>query len=73
MESSELPTAVQAVSEAELLLASIRTAVLRTKLDASELTTIGIALRAGMISPEIAVAWLADIGLVDQVIAEVVS
>ena len=58
----------QAVSA--LLLLAIRSAVLRAQLDASEIKTVGIALSTGMISPECAIAWLADIGLVDQVIPD---
>jgi hypothetical protein len=54
----------QAVSE--LLLLAIRSAVLRAQ-------TIGTALSTGMIKPASAVQWLADIGLVDQVIAEQVQ
>jgi hypothetical protein len=55
---------------AELLLSAIRTAVLRAQMDAAEIETIGIALKSGTISPEYAVQWLADIGLVDQVLAD---
>ena len=58
----------QAVSD--LLLLRIRSATLRAKLDASELMTVGIALRAGWITPGHAVKWLHDRGLVDQVIVD---
>jgi len=54
-----------------LLLSALRSAVLRAELDSNELKTIGIALTAGTISPEGAIEWLVDIGLVDQVIADV--
>ena len=53
-----------------MLLSALRSAVIRAKLDANELQTIGIALRSHMISPGEAVAWLMDIGLVTQVIPD---
>jgi hypothetical protein len=62
--NSQLET--QAISD--LLLLAIRSAVLRAQIDANELKTVGLALRTGMITPEYAVEWLHDIGLVDQVI-----
>jgi hypothetical protein len=52
------------------LLASLRMAVLRAKLDANEIESVGVALKAGWITPEYAVAWLLDIGLITQVIPE---
>ena len=54
-------------TERDVLLSALRSGALRAKLDANELQTIGIALRSHMISPEDAIAWLADIGLVTQV------
>ena len=56
----------QAVSE--LLLLAIWSAVLRAQIDANELKTVGHALSAGWITPDHAVEWLHDRGLVDQVI-----
>ena len=58
----------QAISE--LLLSAIRSAVHRCRLDENEITTVGVALRNGMITPECAVEWLHEIGLVDHVIGE---
>jgi predicted naringenin-chalcone synthase len=58
----------QAISE--LLLSAIRSAVHRCRLDENEITTVGVALRTGMITPERAVEWLHEIGLVDHVIGE---
>jgi hypothetical protein len=58
----------QAISE--LLLVALNAAALRAQLDANEIKTVGIALRAGMITANCAVEWLRDIGLVDQVIPE---
>jgi hypothetical protein len=55
---------------AKLLLSALRTAALKAKIDAAEIETIGIALKAGMIGPDDAVAWLNEIGLVDAVITD---
>jgi hypothetical protein len=60
----------EAQANSGLLLAALRSAVLRCKLDENELITIGTALKAGLITDDCAIAWLADIGLVDQVIAD---
>ena len=68
MPSSKAEDGAQAISE--LLLAALSAADLRAQLDANEIKTIGIALSTGMITPECAVEWLYDIGLVDHVIPE---
>jgi hypothetical protein len=57
-------------ADTEILLAALRSAAPRCKLDENEITTIGASLRAGWISPEYAIAWLQDIGLIDQVIVD---
>jgi hypothetical protein len=57
---------LQAISE--LFLAALRSAALRAKLDANEIEAIDTALKSGLITPEYAMVWLHDIGLVDQVI-----
>jgi hypothetical protein len=54
----------------ELFLAALRSAALRAKLDANEIETIDTALKSGLITPEYAMVWLHDIGLVDQVIVD---
>lgn len=54
--------------EKELLLAALRSAVLRAKLDANEIQTIAIALNAGMIELHDAIGWLSEIGIVSQLI-----
>lgn len=59
-----------AETDSELILSALRSATLRAKLDANEFQTIGIALRAGMISPKGAIEWLEYSGLVDQVFTE---
>ena len=46
----------------EFLLSALRGASMRAKLFDIDVTTIGIALRTGMISPEQAVKWIRDIG-----------
>jgi hypothetical protein len=52
------------------LLSLIRAATLRSELDTTELKSVGIALKAGWIAPDHACAWLADAGLLNQVIGE---
>jgi hypothetical protein len=59
--------------ETDLLLTAIRSAVLRCRLDENELITIGTSLRAGWITPEYAIEWLHNIGLVDAVISDEVT
>ena len=54
----------------EMLLSALHCATLRAKLDANEFTTIGIALRSRAITPDDALVWLADAGLIDQVITD---
>ena len=68
MGNTNSQTEKQAISE--LFLAALRSAALRAKLDANEIETINTALKSGLITPEYALAWLHDIGLVDQVIVD---
>jgi hypothetical protein len=68
MPTSKADDEAQAISE--LLLAALGAADLRAQLDANEIKTVGIALRAGMITANCAVEWLHEIGLVDQVVPE---
>jgi hypothetical protein len=58
------------MTDTELMLSAIRSAVLRCDLDKTELNTVGIALKADMITLDDAVAWLADAGLIDQVVSD---
>lgn len=46
----------------EYLLAELRCAILRARLAALDLETIGLALRHGMIDPDTAVCWVHDAG-----------
>jgi hypothetical protein len=64
MSNTDSETEMQAVSD--LLLAALRSSTLRAQLDANELKTVSIALRGGMITPEYAIEWLHDLGLVDM-------
>jgi hypothetical protein len=57
----------------EMLLSALRCATLRAKLDANEFTTIGIALRSRAITPDDAIVWLTDAGLIGQVISEPIA
>jgi len=47
----------------EFLLSALRTACLRCKAMESDLGSIGIALKADLISPDTAVQWIEDAGL----------
>lgn len=47
----------------EFLLSALRAASLRAKMWDADLTTIGIALKNGMIGTDTAVAWVRDAGL----------
>jgi hypothetical protein len=49
---------------------AIRSAVLRAKLDANELTSIGLALSNGWITADAAVEWIVDSGLVDRLLTD---
>lgn len=50
------------------LLGLIRAATLRCDLDATELKSVGIALKNNWINPEQACTWLAEVGLMKDVI-----
>lgn len=52
----------------EFLLASLRAASLRAKLASTEMDSIGVALKRGVVSTEEAMAWLHDENLFDHVI-----
>ena len=52
------------------LLELIRAATLRCDLDATELKSVGTALKAGWINPQQACAWLAQVGLLHTVIGK---
>jgi hypothetical protein len=52
------------------LLALIRAAVLRCDLDSTELKSVGIALKNGWIDADLACAWLAEVGLIKDVIGK---
>jgi hypothetical protein len=55
-------------SESEFLLACLRAASLRAKLIATELDSIGVALRHNLVSHDGAIEWLRDIDLLDHVL-----
>jgi len=50
-------------SHREFLLMQLRALTLRARLTAAELDSLGCALKGGFITPEGAIAWLADLGL----------
>lgn len=45
----------------DFTLAAIRSATLRVRLIANELESAGVALKGGLISPEVALEWAEDI------------
>lgn len=49
----------------EYVLAELRTARLRAKMYVNEIEAIGIALKAHMIEPEDALAWMQEAGTLD--------
>ena len=52
----------------EFLLACLRAASLRARLIATELDSIGVALRHNLVSQDGAVEWLRDLDLLDHVL-----
>jgi hypothetical protein len=54
-------------SQSEFLLACLRVASLRAKLVATELDSIGVALRHNFVSHDDAIEWLRDLDLLDHV------
>ncbi len=55
-------------SHREFLLARLRQASLQAKLIEAELTSIGVALKGNMISPETALRWVRNEGLLWMVL-----
>jgi hypothetical protein len=51
----------------EYLLVAIRCARLRTQLLQNEIDQIGVALKARMVSPDVALCWLSEIGAIQFV------
>ena len=51
----------------EFLLAALRAASLRAKAIEADITTIGVALKSGMIGCDTAVKWITDAGLLYMV------
>ena len=60
--------AAKASNQTNFLLASLRAATLRAKLVATELETVGVGLRSGILSYDDAVMWLNDLNLLVHVI-----
>jgi hypothetical protein len=55
-------------NQSEFLLACLRAASLRAKLIATELDSVGVALRHNLVSHDGAVEWLHDFNLLDHVL-----
>ena len=49
------------------VLAELRTAALRSRLQTAELDMVGTALRGGLLGPEDAIAWLDELGHADAI------
>ena len=71
--SSTNSTAADQVLCKAFLLTALRAATARCDLDKNELISIRTALKNDWISPEYALGWLMDIGLIDQVVADEVQ
>ena len=54
----------------EYAITALRCATLRTRLLTTELETIGIAVRDGLVSPEASLLWARDIGALELVGAD---
>jgi hypothetical protein len=61
-------TSNQIMPDKEFLLSALRAASLRAKLTSTEMDSIGVALKRGLVSAEEAIAWLHDENLIDHVI-----
>jgi len=59
---------VENSNQSEFLLACLRAASLRAKLIATELDSIGVALRHNFVSHDSAIEWLCDLNLIDHVL-----
>jgi hypothetical protein len=57
----------------EFMLGALRVASLRAEMWKSELNRIGVALKADMITPELAVMWLKEMGGLDWLDATTVG
>jgi hypothetical protein len=66
--SAEVPAGPGTLPDSEFVLAALRAATLRARLAASELDTIGLALKRNLVTVEGALAWLHDADLLDHVI-----
>ena len=66
MSNSNTPNETQHFSD--FLLGLIHAASLRCNLDATELNSVSVALQNNWIDPDQACAWLADAGLIHEVI-----
>ncbi len=51
----------------DFLLSALRAASLRAKLFDADMTSIGVALKSHMITPEQALKWIKDIGAMDSI------
>ena len=59
---------IQNSDQSEFLLICLRAASLRARLIATELDSVGVALRHNLVSHDGAVEWLSDLNLLDHVL-----
>ena len=52
-------------SRREFLLSALRGAALRAKLYETDINSVGVALKGRMVTPDEAVKWAKDIGIID--------
>jgi hypothetical protein len=67
-QSADVPLGSETLPDSEFILSALRAASLRARLVATELDTVGVALKRKMIPVEVALSWLHDIDLLDHVI-----
>jgi hypothetical protein len=58
-----VPSSEASVSDTELVLAALRRSYLRVRMIETEIASVGVALKGGLISPEVALVWTDEIGL----------
>ena len=66
--TADEPAGQGALPDKEFLLSALRAASLRAKLAATEMDSIGVALKGGLVSTDEALTWLHDENLFDHVI-----
>jgi len=66
--NADEPAGQGVLPDKDFLLSALRAASLRAKLASTEMDSIGVALKRGLVSTEEALTWLHDENLFDHVI-----